>query len=157
MDATISFSLPSALSPAHRWEVVLSLSGDRLDETWTYRAEGFEPVSGIRSERFSSLSDALRRLSVRGGELLQAAARRAEAPGPSDAAEDAARLAGMLGAGVPGMEAWSAAWQAQARAVAAWWNPSAWKTCADAAAALAPGAPESVLSRLRALGGIRPS
>ena len=152
MDAALSLALPSALAPGHYWEVSLALSGDCLDETWTYRADGFEPVSARRSERFSSVGDALRRLSARSAELLQAAARRAEAPSPLDAAEDAARLAGRLGAGVPGMVAWSAAWQAQARAAAVWWDPAAWKAAADAAAALAPGALSDVLSRLRALG-----
>jgi len=153
MDAALSLSLPSALAAGHRWEVSLSLSGDRLDEVWTYRAEGFEPVSAPRAERFSSRGDALRRLSARGADLLEASARRADAPSPSDASEDAARLAGMIGAGAPGMEAWSAAWQAQARAVAAWWDPGSWKAAADAAASLAPGSPSGVLSRLRALGG----
>jgi hypothetical protein len=148
MDASLTFSMPSALVPAHRWEVSLGLSGDRLDETWTYCAEGFEPVSRVRSERFSGRADALRRLGARGEELLQAVARRAEAPSPADPAEDAARLAGLLGAAVPGMEAWSAAWQAQARALSAWWDPSAWTAGAQAVAALAPGSPAEVLGRL---------
>lgn len=149
MDATTAFSMPSALAPGHRWEISLAVSGDRLDETMTYRADGFEPVSGTRSERFSSAADALRRLGERGSELLAAAARRSEAPTPADAAEDGARLTGMLGGGVvPGLEAWSAVWQAQARAVSAWWDPSAWKAGADAMAALAPGSAASVLSRL---------
>jgi hypothetical protein len=141
--------MPSALAPSHLWEVSLGLSEDCLDETWTYRAEDFEPVSGTRSERFSSRADALRRLGARSEELLQAAARRAEAPCPADSAEDAARLAGLIGAAVLGVEAWSAAWQAQARAWSAWWDPSAWTAGAQAAAALAPMSPADVLKRLR--------
>jgi len=97
MDADLFLSFPSALAVGHCLEVSLSLSGDRLDEVWTYRAEGFDPVSVSRAERFSSRGDALRRFSVRGAGLLEAAAQRADAPSPSDAVEDPARLAGMIG------------------------------------------------------------
>lgn len=105
--------------------------------------------SGTRSECFSSRADAPCHLSARSEEMQQAAARRAAAIGPADSAEDAARLAGLIGAAVPGVEAWSAAWQAQARAWSAWWDPSAWTAGAQAAAALAPGFPADVLKRLR--------
>jgi hypothetical protein len=149
MDANLVLSMPSALAPSHRWEVSLGLSEDRLDETWTYCADGFKPVSGTWSERFPSRADALRRLDARSEELTRAAARRAEALGLADASEDAARLADLLGATVPGMGPWSAAWWAQVRALSAWWDPSVWMAGALTASALVSGSLSDVLKRLR--------